>query len=220
MRVKPDLQQRGIASHLLDYLLEYWRRFGGGALRLATASERIAVHQMCHRTGFTKVMEITPYSAECYLKTGKEALAYVRVLDHEIENASRFMKTSESMALSHGLMDLDWRWGAPSPNLLKHAVERGQAWWWRGKRGLLIAEQQSDSERGPRSVIRSLACKVFDIHSCLVDTLGLASSLGSERVIWFAPLDSNLNPTLEAAGFHRDWEQSLYIYQKSHPGST
>jgi hypothetical protein len=113
MRVRPDLQRRGIASHLLDYLLDYWRRFGGGALRLATASERIAVHRMCHRTGFSKISEVTPYSAECDLNTVKDTLSYFPVPDHEIEVAKGFAKTSETIALSHGLMDLDWRWGAP-----------------------------------------------------------------------------------------------------------
>lgn len=220
MRVDPNLQRRGIASHMLDYLLDYWRHFGGGTIRLATASARVSVHRMCDRTGFFKIADVTPFSALCNLDSNTKARDFAPVPVLDIEVAERFTKDSETIVLSHGLMDLDWRWGAPSLVLLNLAIEQGQAWWWRDKRGLLIFEQDSDSERELRSVIRLLACNILDIQSCLADILELANSLGSEHVTWFAPIDSNLIPILEAAGFRRDWEESLYIYQKNHPDSA
>jgi hypothetical protein len=35
-----------------------------------------------------------------------------------------------------------------------------------------------------------------------------------------APLRPGLLPTLEAAGFQRDWEHAIFVYEKKYPGHS
>ena len=63
LRVHPAYEGRGIASHINDYLLEYWLRHGDGFVRLATSSERVKVHRMCAHRGFVKIGEYSFYGA-------------------------------------------------------------------------------------------------------------------------------------------------------------
>ncbi len=53
-----------------------------------------------------------------------------------------------------------------------------------------------------------------DLAACLGDYRHLAGSLGYKRVSWMAPLDPVLEPALLEADFQRDWEDSLFIFEK------
>jgi GNAT superfamily N-acetyltransferase len=219
LRVHPKYQGQGIAAHLHDYLLDYWQRKAGGVIRLATASFNSKVHQMCERRGFRKVLEVSSFVSpqfpeEC---VGSISHLWTALRDDEIQIAWNIIHRSSLLALYAGLMDLDWHWGKVTVNRLAEAIQEQRAWWWRDRQGLLI--QRLDEEEGISfPVIQLVACPFEAIADCLRDFKSFAFSQGYQRVRWFAPLHLELNKAMEEAGFQRDWEDSLYIYEKQKEG--
>jgi len=61
LRVNPNFQGLKIGSHLHEYMDRWWLRRGDGAIRLMTSSERLQVHHLCERTGYTKLGEVAGY---------------------------------------------------------------------------------------------------------------------------------------------------------------
>jgi len=55
------------------------------------------------------------------------------------------------------------------------------------------------------------------MHDFLFSFNDLASSQGYSKISWIAPLHPDLLPTLEKAGYARDWDDSLYIFARVHP---
>ena len=61
LRVDPKFQGLKIGSHLHEYMDRWWLRHGDGIIRLMTSSERVQVHHLCERTGYTKIGEVADY---------------------------------------------------------------------------------------------------------------------------------------------------------------
>lgn len=212
LRVHPEFEGRGIASHMHDYIMDFWQRQGGGAIRLVTSSLRKAVHRLCERRGFHKVGEFTLFAADAAASTAQMRGSFTSLHHGEARAALDF-----AYELHAGLMDLGWQWASPSLERLAEAVFQGQAWWWRpmsGERHALLATHIDDDEdAGVALVVSLLACPPVDLLDCLHDLRVLAGSLGQERAAWFAPLDVGLEPSLLAAGFQRQWEDALFVFE-------
>jgi GNAT superfamily N-acetyltransferase len=61
LRVNPNFQGLKIGSHLHEYMDRWWLRHGDGVIRLMTSSQRVQVHHLCERTGYTKLGEVAGY---------------------------------------------------------------------------------------------------------------------------------------------------------------
>lgn len=226
LRVHPEFEGRKIASHLHEYLLDYWQRSGDGTLGLATASFRKTVQHLCDRTGFQKIGEYSIYLASTRRQEpeGAASSGFVTLTLEDVPNAFEWVEKSPSLDLSFGLMDLGWEWARPLPTHLAKAVHENMAWWWQPEvsgthaspgAGLIIAEEDKEGEQ-TRLYLHLVACEVDELAPCLKDFRGLAADLGYEQVGWMAPLHPDLLPALAAAGFERDWDASIYIYEKKH----
>jgi GNAT superfamily N-acetyltransferase len=215
LRVHPEYEGRGIASHVHAYLMEYWQHQGGGAIRLATASYRKAVHHLSLRSGLHKAAELTHYAAEAIPgQSGRFAL----VKAGEETEAADFALRQSLPTCPNRLMSIGWQWVALSAGWIATAVRRGQAWWWLGdqeeRRGVLLAQLDDEEETADKLRIQLLACSLENLVACLEDYRRLAGSLGYQQVGWMAPLDPTLEVALLEAGFKRDWEDSLFIFEK------
>jgi GNAT superfamily N-acetyltransferase len=214
LRVHPEFEGRGIASHIQDYTLDFWRRQGGGTIRLVTGSSRKAVHRLCERTGFLKTGEYTVFAAEAATSTEELVGSFTSLHKGEQHAALDFARD-----LHTDLMDLGWQWVSPSLDRLREAIFQGQAWWWRPRSGerraLLAARIGEDDEAGQALVVSLLACPPAELTACLHDFRWLSGAMGQSRVAWFAPLGVGLEPSLEAAGFQREWEDALFLFEKS-----
>jgi len=218
LRVHPQQEGRGVASHLHDYLMDYWQRHGDGTIGLATASFRVQVRHLAERTGFDKVGEFTFFIARLDQAADEPKNADFRPLEQdEIPKALDFARGSESLEMSHGLMDRGIQWVNPTARYFAEAVNRGWAWWWRNRRGLLLAREDRDDEGNRLPMIQLLACPTDQITALLINYGVLAASLGYRRAGWAAPLEERLLPRLEGAGFRRDWDDSLLVYRREHP---
>lgn len=220
LRVHPDYEGRGIASHLHGYLLRYWLTKGAGALRLVTASFRTPVHRICERTGFRKVGEFTPFLAPTIdLNSGGQKENRLILLDaNQVEKAYSAIIASPIISWTAGLMDLRWQWVTPSLELIRQAVLHEQVYWWRGERGVLVISE--DDERALRtSMIQIITCESEDMVEILQDYRRLARLLGFQQAGWVAPLHPELEPLLHKAGFQRDWDASLFVFERRHPNA-
>lgn len=212
LRVHPEFSGRRIASHLHEFQLDYWQRHGEGVIRLATVSHRPQIHHLSERTGFQKVVELSDYRAPAI--AGEEH-AFHPFNPDEVEAALNLARASPALSLSSGLIDLGWQWAAPHEELLSRTIEQGRAWWWGEKQGLLFLLEDHEEEH-LTPLIQLLACPLDLIAACLLDYRRLAAQINYLHARWTAPLHPTLAPLLVSAGFQRDWEDSLYIYEKQH----
>lgn len=218
LRVHPEFQGRGFASHLFDYSLAWWERWGGGVVRFATASFRLSVQHLAGRTGFRKLGEFSIFHIEVIPADSGEdqttAQAGFEPLGAgDIAAALAFVQSSPALELSYGLLDLGWEWVAPSEFTLAQIASRSQAWWWRGRKGLLLGYE--DEEDGQKQLSISLAAGPTEgLADLLQDARRLAAALGYPRLGWLAPLHPSLQPALTAAGFGRTWEEAVFVYEK------
>jgi GNAT superfamily N-acetyltransferase len=218
LRVHPGFEGRGVASRLHDYLVGYWERSCSGVIRLATASFRKPVQHLCERSGFRKVGEYTQYAADPPAPAGGPPDFRPLALP-EAPEAVEFARRSPALPLAYGLMDLGWQWAAPGAVHFEASARRGLAWWWRDRRGLLVAGE--DDEAGVVAiVVQLLTCPPGELAACLQDFRQLAGSLGYTRAGWTASLHPELTPLLAAAGFQRAWDASIYVYEKDHPAGN
>lgn len=217
LRVDPEHQGKGIASHMHHYQLDYWERNYGGVLRLATSSARLPVHHLCERTGFVKVGEYLSYIAPA-LESNSGGFPPVKM--EEVQAALDFVRRSEIFRLSPGLVALDWVWCEPVADHFVAAIQRGEAHWWRAgekNRGLTIAGIEEEDGDSKTLYIQLAGGELYTLPEMMVEFRGLAGSQGFNLVNWLAPNHEGVIDALTQAGFTRDWEHVLYVYEKRLP---
>jgi GNAT superfamily N-acetyltransferase len=215
LRVHPEYQGHGIASQLNEYLVEYWLEHGSGTVRLTTSSARLPVHHLCERLSFEKIGEYTPFVAPA-LEEKSDPAHLKRVTEAEVPEGIAFALHSQTLALSFGLMDLGWQWAPPKEAYLLKTVKSGNAWWWRGREGLLAIYIDEYEMQVNMPILQLVACSLKKLAECLEDYRRLADWLGYAKAVWFPPLISEMAPILEQAGFQRDWEHAMVLYARRH----
>ena len=210
LRVHPQYEGRGIASRLHEYLLGHWQEHCAGVIRLSTASFRAPVHHLCQRTGFDKIAELTIYRAEAI----HGETASIPLAADEADAAYQLASASETFPLTAGLLDLGWQWARLSAQRIRGAAQDGRAWWSSSRGGLLLAR---DDEEENALVAQLVAGTIADLPELLSDFRKLGAAAGYPRLEWLAPLDAGVESALGAAGFTREWDASLIVYEKSHP---
>ncbi|MCX8063457.1 MAG: GNAT family N-acetyltransferase [Anaerolineales bacterium] len=212
LRVHPDFEGRGFATHIHRYLMERWRALGKGAIRLATASKRIAVHRICDKLGFQKVAEFAAFEKPTKLNGNADAFRLIQA--DELETAFAFATESHLLPLCFSLIDLGWQWANPRLAYLKRYVTAAQAYGWRGNAALVCADE--DDEDGIKSwMLRWVACEPQDLAEVLIDFAHFAAQNGCQKAAWIAPLQSPILQALEKAGYQAAWDFSLYVFEYS-----
>ena len=214
LRTHPEFEGRGVASHLHEFLLNFWLLNGVGVLRLATASFRKSVQHLCERTGFEKTGEFTFFKAPVL---GADQDGFQLISKNEMYRALETCLSSPSLALSHSLIDLGWKWTKPAMTHIQAAVNRQRAWWWRSRQGVLLLNEDTDYDGNRMANIQLLACPLESLEELLAGYRHLAGSLGYQEAGWTAPPDPILTPLLEKTGFERTWDACVYIYTKPRP---
>ncbi len=209
LRVHPDVQGRGIAAHMHDYVINMWRKMGHGIIRLVTGSYNVKVHQMCERTGFKRIAEFIPYRAPSVLEGTSN---FNSLTAEEAQQAMEFVLNSPTHALSGGFINLGWVYADLQLKHIREAIGEGHAWWWKQGRGFIsIWEDQEGDEHEPG--VQLLACQVTDLGEILADCRRLMGEMGYQSAGWVAPNQPEVLSQLEKAGFERSWDVSLYIYE-------
>ena len=209
LRVHPEVQGKGIAAHIHDYVVETWRRMGSGIIRLVTGSYNIKIHHMCEKSGFRRVAEFIPYRApSLHDVMGR----FTGLEQQEAERALDFVGSNPAHALSNDLINLGWVYANPQLKHIQEAIKDGHAWWWMDGAGFLsIWEDDEHDQREPG--IQLLACSVNDLEEILMDYRTLMGEVGYTTAGWVAPNQPIVLSALEKTGFQRSWDLSLYVYE-------
>lgn len=220
LRVHPDFERRGIATHIQEYLLSIWQKIGNGAIRLATSSQRVAVHRLCQRSGFQKVAEISMYEAvnPRSLDGINEPIIsnnFIPVDETDLEDAWRIVINNPLQTLGVNFVDLGWQWLPISKELLNGFVQKENIYWWSDQQGLLILGEDIDEDSGEKyALIRWVACDAKDLTTFLSEIRTFTAILGYPKGGWIAPIHPAISQALIGAGFENVWDFSLYLFEK------
>jgi GNAT superfamily N-acetyltransferase len=221
LRVDPNYQGLKIGSHLHEYMDAWWLKYGRGTIRLMTSSQRVQVHHLCDRSGYTKVGEVlgfrspTPHSAAP--QTGQPTDLSPAVLE-DLPAAVAFAASQSAHLL--GLMDSGWRFSMPDAITLARSADAGRLYWWRARSGLLVTWEDDEDE----GRVLAIGLAAIDQPSRLPDLLRDVSSLavqeGFAYAHWLAPLDDSVQAALHQAGYETDWDHTAFLYAKPHPTAS
>ena len=221
LRVHPDFQGKGVATHVFSYLHDHWLEHGSGVIRLSTVSSNLPVHRMCARLGFTHIVDFTPFRAPAlpdFDANAFELLSEAQTdLAVSIAQSTQGRPAGQSLWFSRGLMDLGWVWVELNAHHLAKVAQQGRLWAWRGRQGVLSAWPEVDD--GPTAPYLMLAaCPIELLPEMLLDYRRLAGQQGYGQAGWNAPLHPDLVSILATTGFSRYWEDgSVFIFEKRHP---
>lgn len=219
LRVDPAFEGHGIASALHDYVLAYWQQHGAGSLRLTTHSQRFPVHHLCDRTGFARVDEYTYYMAA---SIPDATSAFAPVQKDETFAAYQAAIQNPLSALTNFVMDLGWLFLAPDQQKIEDLILAGRAEWWHDRQGLLLWWEDDDEDDTGNKIytptVSLIACEPGTLAEMLSNFRCLAASRGYNQAGWVAPMRVEVISALEQAGFTREWDGSVYLYEKRQAG--
>jgi GNAT superfamily N-acetyltransferase len=215
MRVHPEFEGKGFATHVFESILDACGRLGGGMARLVTGSKRIAVHRMCARLGFVKIGDISAYRAPTSTND-TSPWPFAPVTADEASEAAEFAKNSTSTKITGPFMDMGWQWQEPDAVGLMKNEDGAQVYWWHNKEGLLATWMDEENDEKTFS-LKLAACPAEDLSALLMDFRRVGGKHGVPEVRAMLPINTDIGKVLEEAGFHRTWDKSLFIYEKYVP---
>jgi GNAT superfamily N-acetyltransferase len=207
-RVDPNYQDRKIGSRLDAACNEWWDEHGNGIVRLMTNSKRVKVHHLSEARGYRRLGEVHAYEAEPLVEVTD---AFTPLDPENVDEAAAFCK----MAAPDGLLGIGWKFAMPSTFTLRSIAEAGTIWWWRGRTGLLSA-WKDDDERGDYLTVGLDACAEDQQVEMLMDFRRLISMRGDVVASWMGMLSEPQIRALQAAGFHDEWDDGGYLYERRH----
>lgn len=214
LRVHPEFRGQGIASHLHEYLLDCWQRVGRGILRLTTTADRFPVHHLAERSGFARIGEFTFFAAPAIRDQPHH---FTPLVVEDGEAALAIIQNSPLMDLQYGLLNWGWEWTSPELKWVLEAIDKGHAWWWKNRQGLLLAYiDDGDEGESPALTIALVAGPLEIAVGILDDFRRLAGGKDFDDAAWVASLGDELAPILHQAGYTRQWDNSVYLYAKKH----
>lgn len=213
LRVHPEFQRQGIASHLHDYIMAYWENNCGGVIRLITASTRFAVHRLCQKTGFKQLAEIYFLEATPIYEPQN---SFTQVTFLELEQVMEKASSNPLYLPEVHLIDVGWQFASPSEEVLSKAIQEGKAWWWRGRCGFLVADQDvEDTEKS--FFVKYLSCPKEELVLFLGDCRRMAAQGDYKKLIWNCIWQTWLAEPIAAAGVERkiyEGAPSLFLFEK------
>ena len=208
-RVDPKMQGMKIGSRIDARCNEWWDEHGEGMLRLITSSKRVQVHHLSEERGFRKIGEVFGYEAGP-LNESTDAFTFLTPSEaaEAVADVSRLAPNR--------LVNLGWKYAAPTADVLRAIAEDGLVWRWRGKRGLVVAWEDEDDDGRTQLNVGMEACAEQDARELLNDFRRLAAMRGASTVGWTNAVRPSIVEALEAAGFQRTWEDAGFLYERGH----
>lgn len=209
LRVAPQVQGKNVGSHLHDYFVGRWLAAGGGTVRLATSTEKIAVHKMCERTDFVRVVEL------------RGVVAPPQPGDHAFQPAEGAARAAalaalvdgELVDLCAGLMDIGWRFVRASAWRLEQ--DGVSLWEWDTGRAYL-ATTIDELEDPPELAVATLAAEDSTaLSSCISQLPALAGARSLGSVFWLVPAGTAYEELALRSGFSPSSDHGMYIYARA-----
>ena len=211
-RVDPNYQGMKIGSQIDARCNEWWDEHGDGTLRLLTSSKRVQVHHLSEERGFVKVGDVFGYEIEPLTESTD---AFTPLTSGEADEAVAFFHRHAP----ERLVNLGWKFFSPNVDSLRALAEEGLAWWWQGRRGLVVAWEDEEQDGRINLIVGLEACADEESSELLSDFRRLAFTRGASGVGWTNVVQPATVQALEAASYQRAWDDAGYLYKREHPGT-
>jgi GNAT superfamily N-acetyltransferase len=209
-RVDPKYQGMKIGSAIDARCNEWWDEHGDDTLRLLTSSRRVQVHHLSEGRGFVKVGEVFGYEIEPLTESTD---AFTPLAPLEADQAVAFFHR----LAPNRLVNLGWKFFSPNTDSLRALADEGLAWWWHGRRGLVVAWEDEEEDGRINLIVGLEACADEDASQLLSDFRRLASMRGASGVGWMNAARPATVTALDGAGYQRAWEDAGFLYERKHP---
>jgi len=214
LRVHPQFEGQRIASRIHTYLLKSWEKMGSGTIRFATVSTREPVKHLAKVNGFHLAGEYSTFKSQWTNYERKKKNPFSQIEIHENQILLNWLLSPNPKRLPFGLMDLGWQFASPHPDYLDEYLGEKKSWWWHKQDGVVIMVEKIDGEE-TWGRVRLIASQTENLVEILTDLHLLADRLGYAGITWLAPLVPGIEGITEEAGYIRDWDSSLLVFEKS-----
>jgi GNAT superfamily N-acetyltransferase len=213
LRVHPQFEGNKIASRIHRYLLDFWEKAASGSIRFGTISTREPVKHLARVNEFQVVGEYSTFKAGIPDNPDQKKGQFTPVRIGDLGEAIEWLRSSSTEKLAFGLMNLGWQFAPPREEYLVEYLENGQAWWWHRTQGMvIIVKKIAGTDIMGRILL--LVVNQVDLGDILVELRFLAKQIGYSGITWLAPLIPDNDNHFAEAGFVRDWENSLLVYER------
>jgi predicted PurR-regulated permease PerM/GNAT superfamily N-acetyltransferase len=210
LRVHPGYQGLKIGSRLTEYLVAEWKKRGGGVLRLATSSERVEVHHLCARLGFQRTGVYRLISAAPLARGAHE---FQPLTPADAAEAAALWRQRAAAWKTPDLVNDSWKWGRFSETLLLKFIQRGDAWWWRGRTAILLGYRRERDKQINFEAAAVLA-PPKTLALLLRQMRGLAHERQADRTVWVMPDSPHLTQSARNAGYKPVWDERLWLFER------
>lgn len=208
LRVDPSVQRQNVGSTLHEYFVDRWLDTAGQVVRLATNDEKVAVHKMCERTGFSLRARVRGVDAPAQ----GEPHGFVKVEPGAEAEVVERLASSELADLVGGLVDVGWRFCELTGDRIRQS--NMTLWVW-GEGRVVLATGADELEDPPDLVIAAMAGERSQgLADCIMELPALAADLGMGAVFWLLPADTWLEDMARSSSFGFSKDHAMRIYER------
>ncbi len=214
LRVDPGHRRRGLAGWILAVCLDRVRALGATVVRLGTGGSNLAVHKTVAREGMVRVAAFVRYAAAPLA----EGEGLDRLAPPDLVEVRELLRDSPALRAAGGLYETSWCWPELTDERLAAAVAAGQAFGVHDGAGrlagLALAQAEESAEEGEEFVVGLLAGREAALAGLARGLRAEAARAGVSQVGAKLPEWSPLRAAAEAAGFTREGESEVWVFEK------
>jgi predicted PurR-regulated permease PerM/GNAT superfamily N-acetyltransferase len=210
LRVDPAYRRRGVATRLQTHLVEKAHQIGRGTLRFGTHSDNESVHRMATRNGFCRLATYQHYRADSLPATDAPPLR--QLTEADLPAAWELVNDTPRYEASGGLYEDLWTWKNLTQERLAHHLAAGDV-WGADLHGELASLALICGIGENKVNVGHIDGKEEALAMILQGLRGLAAQRGCAEVRFKPVAEPALLAAVEAAGYERHRDNSLWIFE-------
>ncbi len=210
MRVDPEYRRQGIATAVVDYLLDWAVTSGVRVARLSTAADNVAVHKIIEQRGFRRMLSSPYYVAEALT----EGEAAERLSPEAEKDVWMVLRRWGRLERGRGFYCWRWGWQPLTPERLRGHLHAGHVLGVHDGGALAavaIVEESEDEDDG--LFVGFLDGEAESLRSLALALRVLAAHCRPPKVEAMPLDEESLLNILEEAGYQRGWGPSFWVYE-------
>jgi predicted PurR-regulated permease PerM/N-acetylglutamate synthase-like GNAT family acetyltransferase len=210
LRVDPAYRRRGVAAQLQTYLVEKACQVGQGTLRFGTHSDNEPVHRIAARDGFCRLATYQHYRADPLPDADVPPLR--QLTEADLPAAWAWINDTPRHEASGGLYEDLWTWKNLTQKRLAHHLAAGDV-WGADHHGELAALALIGRIEEEQVNVGHVDGQEETLTTILQGLRRLATQLGCAEVRFKPVAEPALLAAVEAAGYERHRDNSLWIFE-------
>ncbi len=218
LRVDPALRRRGIGQAITEHLIEWFRAYGEGFLRLATSSTNEAAHRIAARHGFRHTISYTLAEAPAQPTDFRN---FKLLQPSNLEMVHAYLRRSPMYRINH-FAEHGWQMTYLTRDRIAEYLARPdvQIAGWRQFDQLyglaIIFLDESERYRSSEALYLGYVDAPDDttLRAMLSGLQGLAAKRGRQKIAWKMPVGMGLERAVGAVGLERVWDWDIWLFER------